>query len=206
MRIRISPVKMADLGACSGGIIPSMNPRPSPSLCVFCGSNAGGNPRHLEAAEALGSALARRGITLVYGGSNCGLMGALADAALQGGARVVGVMPKALVEWERAHQGLSDLIITEDMHTRKAAMSDLADGFLALPGGFGTLDELFEIVTWAQLGFHDKPIGLLDSDGYWDGLMAFLAHASAEGFISAGSLARLRCHGEPEGILDLLGF
>ena len=182
-----------------------MKRRPGPTVCVFCGSSAGGNPRHLEAAEALGRALARRDLGLVYGGSHCGLMGAMADAALQGGARVVGVMPKALVELERAHQGLSDLIITEDMHTRKAAMSQLADGFLALPGGFGTLDELFEIVTWAQLGFHGKPIGLLNSDGYWDGLMAFLAHSHAEGFISAGSLARLRCHAEPEGILELLG-
>jgi uncharacterized protein (TIGR00730 family) len=173
-------------------------------LCVFCGSSDGANPRHRQAAVALGASLARRGIGLVYGGAHCGLMGALADAVLEGGGRVVGVMPQALVQMERAHEGLSELIITPDMHTRKAKMSQLADAFLALPGGFGTLDELCEIVTWAQLGFHRKPIGILNSDGFWDGLLTFLAHGRAEGFIPASNLALLQCHGEPEGILDLL--
>lgn len=182
-------------------------PNPTPSLkqlCVFCGSSTGNNPRHLEAAVALGQAMARRRISLVYGGAHCGLMGALADAVLDGGGRVVGIMPKALVAMERAHQGLSELIITPDMHTRKARMSELADGFLALPGGFGTLDELCEIVTWAHLGFHRKPIGLLNSDGFWDGMLTFLSHGQAEGFIPPAILELLHCRPDPEGILDLL--
>jgi len=177
---------------------------PLKHLCVFCGSSPGSNPRHLAATVALGQAMARRGVALVYGGAHCGLMGVLADAVLEGGGRVVGVMPEALVEMERAHLGLSELMITKDMHTRKARMASLADAFLALPGGFGTLDELCEIVTWAQLGFHRKPIALLNSDGFWDGLRAFLAHSQAEGFIPAASMALLHCHADPDAILDLL--
>jgi len=178
--------------------------RPRPSLCVFAGARPGTNPRHLDAAVALGRAMARRGLGLVYGGAHCGLMGALADAVLEGGGRAVGVMPRALVEKEKAHAGLTELIMTEDMHTRKARMAQLADAFLALPGGFGTLDELFEMLTWSQLGFQAKPVGLLNSDGFWDGLLVFLARARADGLIGEASMALLHCDDAVEGILDRL--
>jgi uncharacterized protein (TIGR00730 family) len=183
------------------------SPRPEPplrNLCVFCGSSSGNRPIYLEAARDLGAALARRGVGLVYGGAHCGLMGALADAALAGGGRVVGVIPRALVALERAHGGLTELVVTPDMHTRKARMAELSDGFLALPGGFGTLDELCEMVTWAQLGLHRKPIGLLDVDGYWDGLLALLARGVHDGFIPSAHDALLKRHADPDGILDLL--
>ena len=174
------------------------------SVCVFAASKAGSNPHHPEKAAVLGAALARRGVTLVYGGSSSGLMGAMADAALAGGGRVVGVMPQALVDREIAHRGLSELIITRDMHARKARMASLAGAFLALPGGYGTLEELFEMITWAQLGLHRKPVGLLDSDGFWDGLRAFLAQVRAVGFIPESGLAALPCDPDPDRILDLL--
>jgi hypothetical protein len=131
-------------------------------------------------------------------------MGALADAVLQSGGQVVGVLPRALVEKEKAHTGLTELIITEDMHTRKARMAQLADAFLALPGGFGTLDELFEMLTWAQLGIHGKPIGLLNVDGFWDGLLAFLGQVQGAGFLPESGLLLLGNAPEPEGVLDLL--
>lgn len=174
------------------------------SLCVFAGSHSGTNPHHLAAAVALGQAMARRGTGLVYGGAHCGLMGALADAVLQGGGRAVGVMPRALVAREKAHRGLTELIITEDMHSRKARMVQLSGGFLALPGGFGTLDELFEVLTWAQLGIHAKPVGLLNSDGFWDGLLAFLGQVEAHGFLHGDGLAGLPCEADPDRLLDLL--
>lgn len=175
------------------------------SVCVFSGSKPGASPGYMETAAALGRALARRKLTLVYGGAHCGLMGAMADAALASGGRVVGVMPQGLVDREVAHHGLSELFITADMHTRKARMAGLADAFLALPGGYGTLEELFEVVTWGQLGLHRKPVGLLDSGGFWTGLQAFLAHARAEGFIpESGGLWPLPCADDPDRILDLL--
>ncbi|BDU73854.1 LOG family protein [Mesoterricola silvestris] len=174
------------------------------SLCVFAGSNAGRNPKHLEAAVGLGRAMAGRGIGLVYGGAHCGLMGALADAVIQGGGRVVGVMPRALVAREKAHRGLAELIVTEDMHSRKARMVQLSDGFLALPGGFGTLDELFEVLTWAQLGIHAKPVGLLNSDGFWDGLLAFLRQVEGDGFLHGEGLRGLPCEADAERLLDRL--
>jgi len=179
-------------------------PAPRPSLCVFSGSKPGVRPGYLETAAALGRALARRDITLIYGGANCGLMGALANAALAGGGRVVGVMPRGLVDLEKAHGTLSELIITADMHSRKARMAGLADAFLALPGGYGTLEELFEVVTWGQLGLHRKPVGLLDCDGFWGGLRAFLAHTRSEGFIPDSGWSELPCSEDPEQILDLL--
>jgi len=180
----------------------SARPASSFSVCVFSGSKPGARPCYLETATALGRAMARRRITLVYGGANCGLMGALANAALADGGRVVGVMPQGLVDLEKAHRGLGELIITADMHTRKARMAGLADAFLALPGGYGTLEELFEVVTWGQLGLHRKPVGLLDSGGYWDGLLAFLAHARGEGFVPDSAWAELPCCADPDGILD----
>lgn len=178
--------------------------RPLASLCVFSGANPGHGDRYLAAAAALGRAAARRGLGLVYGGGSSGLMGAMADAALAEGARVVGVIPQGLMDRELAHRGLSELIVTPDMHTRKARMAHLADGFLAMPGGYGTLEELFEMVTWCQLGLHHKPVGLLDCDGFWKDLRAFIAHVRAEGFIHDPRLAELPCDADPDRILDLL--
>jgi hypothetical protein len=173
------------------------------SLCVFTGASTGNDPGHRALAEDLGRAMAGRGIRLVYGGGNCGLMGAVADAALRGGGRVVGVIPRGLVAREQAHRGLTELIVTEDMHARKARMAALSDAFLALPGGYGTLDELFEAVTWFQLGIHRKPIALLDGDGFWDPLRAFLAQVRRMGFIAPDGL-ELPLGRDPEGVLDLL--
>ena len=174
------------------------------SVCVFTGARAGTGLRYREAAAGLGRTLARRGIDLVYGGAQVGLMGAMADAALAAGGRVVGVMPQGLFDLEVVHRGLDQLIVTADMSSRKARMAELADAFLAMPGGYGTLDELFEVVTWAQLGLHRKPVGLMDCGGFWSGLLGFLAHVRAEGFIPDTTLAELPCHEDPERILDLL--
>jgi uncharacterized protein (TIGR00730 family) len=153
------------------------------SVCVFTGSSRGVRPEYLAAATELGRLLAARGIRLVYGGARVGLMGAVADAALKGGGDVIGVIPAALVAKEVAHTGLTDLRVVESMHERKALMSDLADAFVALPGGWGTLEEFFEVLTWAQLGLHRKPCGLLNVQGYFDGLLVFLAHTIDEGFV-----------------------
>jgi uncharacterized protein (TIGR00730 family) len=153
-------------------------------LCVFCGSSSGGHPDYVEAAEDLGRALAAAGIGLVYGGASVGLMAAIAEAALAAGGEAVGVIPQALVDREIAHAGLSDLRIVGSMHERKALMAELSDGFVALPGGMGTLDELFEAYTWTQLGLLSKPLGLLDVRGYFAQLAAFLDHAVAERFLT----------------------
>jgi uncharacterized protein (TIGR00730 family) len=152
-------------------------------VCVFCASSPGARGSYATAAEAVGAVLARHGVGLVYGGGAVGLMGTLADAALAAGGEVTGVIPASLVAREVGHRGLSDLRVVASMHERKALMEELADGFVALPGGSGTLDELMEIVTWAQLGLHRKPIGLLDVDGYFEHLTAFLDHAVAERFV-----------------------
>ena len=154
-------------------------------LCVFSGSSPGAHPAYVLAAEELGRALADQGIGLVYGGASVGLMGALADAMLDAGGDAIGVIPQALVEREIAHPGLSDLRVVGSMHERKALMAELADGFIALPGGLGTLEELFEVYTWTQLGLHSKPLGLLDVRGYYAQLAAFLDHAVAERFVTA---------------------
>ncbi len=155
------------------------------AVCVFCGSSDGVRPVYLAAAAALGRSLALGGHTLVYGGAQVGLMGAVADAALAHGGRVIGVIPQVLIEMEVAHACLTELRSVATMHERKALMADLADIFIALPGGMGTLEELAEILTWAQLGLHRKPLGLLDTAGYWRDLLAFLDHAQAEGFLRA---------------------
>ncbi|MEH6567005.1 MAG: TIGR00730 family Rossman fold protein [Halopseudomonas sp.] len=152
-------------------------------ICVFCGSSAGNQPQYLQAAVELGTALADAGIGLVYGGAQVGLMGAVADAALAAGGEVIGVIPRHLVERELAHDGLTQLIEVSSMHERKARMADLADGFIALPGGVGTFEELFEVWTWGQLGHHQKPCALYNAAGYYDKLIAFLDHALAEGFM-----------------------
>jgi uncharacterized protein (TIGR00730 family) len=152
-------------------------------ICVYCGSNRGARPDYAEAAEELAAALAVRGLELVYGGSSRGIMGVLAEKVLGLGGKVHGVIPRQLVAKEVAHSGLTRQHIVDSMHERKTMMASLADGFVALPGGFGTLEELIEIVTWAQLRFHDKPCGLLNVRGYFDHLLSYLDHAEAEGFL-----------------------
>ena len=151
--------------------------------CVFAGSSAGARPEYREAAVELGRVLAAHDIGLVNGGAHVGLMGAVADAVLAAGGHVTGVIPRALAEREVAHTGLTDLRVVTSMHERKALMADLSDGFIALPGGWGTLDEFFEILTWAQLRLHQKPCGLLNVHGYFDGLLSFLEHSTTEGFV-----------------------
>lgn len=154
------------------------------AVCVYCGSSTGSDPRYVDTARELGRLLARRGVTLVYGGASVGTMGAIADAALVAGGRVHGVITRQLVDVEIAHAGLTTLDVMGSMHERKARLAELADGFIGLPGGLGTLDELFEMLTWSQLGLHRKPVGMLDDAGYWDHLLAFLDHAVGEGFLS----------------------
>lgn len=145
-------------------------------VCVFAGSSPGNDPRFLDAARELGAALAQRGVELVYGGANVGLMGAMANAVLEGGGHVIGVIPRHLLDFEVAHTGIPDLRIVESMHERKALMAELSDAFVALPGGFGTLEETFEVLTWRQLGLHQKPVVILNAGGYFDALVAFLEH------------------------------
>ena len=155
-------------------------------LCVFCGANSGHDPRYVDAAAALGRSIAQAGLGLVYGGASIGLMGAVADAALAEGGEVIGVIPQTLVAREVAHHGLSDLRVVTSMHERKALMADLSDGFIALPGGVGTLEELFEVWTWSHLGLHRKPCGLLDVAGFYSGLGRFIDHVQQEGFLRDG--------------------
>lgn len=152
-------------------------------LCVFCGSSRGTNPVYAKTAKQAGVELARRGIALVYGGGNLGLMGVLADAVLAAGGHVTGVIPESLMAREAGHRGLPDLRVVKTMHERKALMAELSDGFIALPGGFGTFEEFFEIITWAQLGLHSKPCGLLDVSGFYDPLLRLIDHAIEERFI-----------------------
>jgi uncharacterized protein (TIGR00730 family) len=154
-------------------------------LCVFCGSNPGSQPVYLEMARLLGKTLAENGIGLVYGGASVGLMGAVADAAQAAGGEVIGVIPRSLLQKELAHTGLTDLRIVESMHERKALMAELSDGFIALPGGIGTLEELFEVWTWAQLGHHTKPCSLLNVAGFYDSLAVFLDHLVDQAFVKA---------------------
>jgi uncharacterized protein (TIGR00730 family) len=172
-------------------------------VCVFCGSSPGVRPSYLDAARALGRAIARRGLGLVYGGASVGLMGAVADAALAEGAEVIGVLPRSLRDREIAHRDLTELHVVDSMHTRKAMMAERADAFVALPGGLGTFEELFEILTWRQLGLHDKPAGLLDVEGYWDPLRALLVRSEREGFLRTEHL-RLEVATDPDRLLDAL--
>lgn len=155
------------------------------TICVYCGSNAGNNPAYAAQAEALGARLAADGIALVYGGGNVGLMGIVADAVLANGGDVIGVIPQQLVDWEVAHRGVTRLEVVDSMHTRKARMFELSDGFIALPGGFGTLDEMFEMLTWRQLGLGKKPCAFLDVNGFWQPLMAMLDAMVRERFLHA---------------------
>jgi uncharacterized protein (TIGR00730 family) len=173
-------------------------------LCVFCGSSKGTNPVYADAARRLGEQMAARGLGLVYGGGHIGLMGILADAVLAGGGEAIGVIPRALVERELAHGRLTVLHVVDTMHQRKALMADLADGFAALPGGFGTGDELFEILTWAQLGLHGKPIGLLNTAGFFDPLLAWLDRGVSEGFLRSEHRTLLHVADEEDALLRVL--
>ncbi len=174
-------------------------------ILVFCGSSPGKRPEYAEGATELGRLLAQRGLGLVYGGASVGLMNAVADGALSAGGEVIGVIPKRLTELEIAHAGLSELHIVDTMHQRKALMAELSDAVMALPGGAGTLDELFELFTWSQLGLHRKPMGLLDIAGYWQPLLAFLAHAVNERFLRAEHLETLLVERDAAVLLDRLG-
>jgi uncharacterized protein (TIGR00730 family) len=173
-------------------------------LCVFCGSSAGNRGVYRQSARRFGEVLAAAGLGLVYGGGHVGLMGVLADAVLERGGEVVGVIPQALVDRELAQLNLTRLEVVDTMHQRKARMADLADGFAALPGGYGTGDELFEILTWAQLGLHAKPIGLLNVAGFFDPLRQWLDHAVGEGFLRPNHRRLLLEADAPEELLDLL--
>lgn len=174
------------------------------SLCVYCGSAMGSSEVYAEAARALGRELVRRDIGLVYGGGNVGLMGAVADAVMQAGGRATGIIPQALMQREVGHHGLTALHVVKDMHERKAMMADLSDGFIALPGGFGTLEELFEATTWAQLGLHEKPIGLLNVNGFYDGLTGFASHLVQQGFVRPDHASLLMHAPDASTLLDNL--
>jgi uncharacterized protein (TIGR00730 family) len=174
------------------------------AICVFCGSSPGGDPAYMAAAEATGRALAERGLTLVYGGAKVGLMGAVADAALAAGGEVIGVLPVALEKKEIAHFGLTRLEVVGSMHERKARMAELSDGFVALPGGAGTLEEIFEIWTWGQLGFHGKPAGFLNVAGFYDKLLGFIDHTVDQAFLKPAHRDMLIFRDDPRTLLDAL--
>lgn len=173
-------------------------------VCVFCGSSPGARPSYRAAAEALGAAVAKRGLGLVYGGAHVGLMGVVADAALAHGGEVIGVLPRALEAKELAHRSLTTLYVVESMHERKALMAELSDCFVALPGGIGTLEETFEAWTWTQLGLHEKPCALLDVEGYYAALQEFLDRAVADRFVRPEHRSMLLVESDPERLLDAL--
>jgi uncharacterized protein (TIGR00730 family) len=173
-------------------------------ICVFCGASHGGRPEYAAGAFDLGRSLAARGITLIYGGGRAGLMGAVADAALAAGGQVIGVITKLLESRELAHTGISELHVVQSMHERKMMMADLADAFIALPGGLGTLDELFEILAWAQLGIHSKPVGLLNTAGFYDPLMVFLDQIERENFLRLNHRTEVVFEGSIDRMLDRL--
>ena len=173
-------------------------------VCVFCGSSTGTDPVYREAAQRMGTALARLGLGLVFGGGGIGLMGVLATSALAAGIEVIGVIPRGLLTKEIAHDGVKDLRVVGSMHERKALMAELADAFIAIPGGYGTLEEFCEVVTWAQLGLHRKPCGLLNVNGYYRHFLAQLDHLVAEGFLSPVNRGLVLEHADPKSLLDLL--
>ena len=171
------------------------------SVAVYCGASSGSQEIYVRQAQAMGQELASQGLTLVYGGGRAGLMGAVADAALAAGGRVVGVIPSFLADKELAHQGCTELHVVDSMHQRKLLMADLADGFVAMPGGFGTLEELFEVLTWGQLGLHGKPVGLLNVEGFYDGLLSLLAHMVSQQFLRPENQAQVLAHTNPHILL-----
>lgn len=174
------------------------------NLCVFCGSSGGRDPVHIETAQRVGRMLAQQGIGVVYGGGRIGMMGAVAEAALAAGGRVVGIIPELLMRKEVAFEGLTELRVVRSMHERKQMMADASDGFMALPGGFGTFEELCEILTWAQLGIHAKPFGLLNVAGYYDPLLAMFDRAVSEGFLRERHRALVIAASEPAALLELM--
>jgi uncharacterized protein (TIGR00730 family) len=174
------------------------------SIAVYCGASHGASPQYTHAARALGATLVKHDIALVYGGGNVGLMGEIADAVLQGGGQVTGVIPKALMDREVGHQGLTRQHVVTTMHERKKLMADLADGFIAMPGGIGTLEELFEMMTWNQLAIHNKPIGILNAGGFYDKLIAFMEHLQGEGFLRGELSKMLVIDEDPERLLAQL--
>jgi len=173
-------------------------------VCVFCGASSGRRAVYADAARAFGATCARRGLGVVYGGGRVGVMGVVADAALAGGGEVVGVIPQELVDRELAHGGVTELHVVASLHERKALMADLSDGFVALPGGFGTLDELAEQLTWSQLGLHAKPVGLLDVGGFWRPLVALARHMTDEGYVRESDLRSIVVAEDPNALLDAL--
>jgi uncharacterized protein (TIGR00730 family) len=173
-------------------------------ICVFCGSSMGNDPVYEGAALNLGDVLAMRGLGLVYGGAQRGLMGVIANRVLQRGGNVVGVMPESMITAELAHWGVSEFVATRDMHERKALMAARSDAFIAMPGGFGTLEELMEVVTWSQLGLHTKPFGILNVAGYFDAFLAFVQHMQASGFVRAKPPVALHVSSDPQALLDML--
>ncbi len=174
------------------------------TVCVFCGSGKGERGSYAEAARLLWQTLARRGLRVVFGGGQVGLMGVLADAVLDAGGEAVGVMPKALLEKEIGHQSLTELHVVSTMHERKALMADLSDAFIALPGGYGTFEELLEVLTWAQLSLHEKPCGLLNVEGFYEALLSLFDHAFEEGFVRGDHRALALTAEDPERLLDLM--
>ncbi len=176
-----------------------------PSLCVYCGSRPGERAEYAAAARQIGRAIGERGWQLVYGGGRAGLMGLVADAALAAGAPVVGVIPQSLMDREVGHQGLTELHVVETMHQRKRMMAERSDAFVALPGGIGTFEEIFEVWSWRQLGYHDKPLGLLNTAGYYDALLAFMAQTVAQGFVAAAQHTLLQVAADPLELLDGIG-
>jgi len=174
------------------------------SICVFCGSRDGARPSYRDIAFKTGQIFSSRNIALVYGGASVGLMGAVADGVLETGGRVTGVIPHGLADRERMHGGATEMILVDTMHARKARMAELSDAFIALPGGMGTLEEFTEIFTWAQLGIHNKPFGLLNVDGFYDPFVQMIDHMVAEGFLSAQDRAMVCVHSDTETLLDML--
>ena len=174
------------------------------AITIYCGANAGASPVYAEGARALGRALVAQGLALVYGGGHVGLMGIIADEVLRLGGEVTGVIPQQLMDRELAHPGLTRLFVVKDMHERKAMMAQLADGFVAMPGGMGTLEELFEMLTWSQLEIHAKPIGVLNVDGFYDQLVAFLHHANGQGFIRPQHAGLMMVDSDPAALLQRL--
>jgi uncharacterized protein (TIGR00730 family) len=174
------------------------------AIAVYCGANPGVSPFYADTARAMGRALVEQGIALVYGGGNVGLMGTIADEVLRLGGRATGVIPRQLVEREQAHLNLTQLFVVNNMHERKAMMAELSDGFIAMPGGMGTLEELFEMLTWLQLGIHSKPVGVLNAGGFYDQLVGFMGHALQEGFIRPQHAGLMQVESDPDALIRRL--
>ena len=203
MKVIITPLKRAFFGEGPHRVSPAPMSR-FRRICVYCASSDAIDDRYRDAAQQMGHALADRGIGLVFGGGRVGLMGTIADTMIDRGCEVIGVIPEKLQDRELGHPGCSELHVVTTMHERKQMMMDLSDGFIAMPGGYGTLEELFEAVTWAQLNYHRCPVGLLNTEGFFDALVAFVAHATGEGFIRKEQGGLMQCAADPTALLDQL--